>query len=116
MWTSVFFSPNDHCLLQKGIDALQHWSQQWLLKLNISKCNIVSFGKSVDKNYVYSISQNNQNLSLERKESFKDLGVILDKKLTFRDHIRDKINQAYYMLGIINRNFKYLTISSRIII
>ena len=33
-------SPNDHCLLQKGIDALQHWSQQWLLKLNISKCNI----------------------------------------------------------------------------
>ena len=39
--------------------------------------------KSSDKSYVYSISQNNQNVSLERKESFKDLGVILDEKLTF---------------------------------
>jgi len=109
-------SPNDHCLLQKGIDALQHWSQQWLLKLNISKCNIVSFGRSVDKSYVYSISHNNQNVSLERKESFKDLGVILDEKLTFRDHIHDKINKAYSMLGIIKRNFKYLTISSFVLL
>jgi len=25
-------SPNDNCLLQKGIDALYHWSQQWLLQ------------------------------------------------------------------------------------
>ena len=33
-------SPNGHCLLQNGIDALRHWSQQLLLKLNISKCNI----------------------------------------------------------------------------
>ena len=43
-------------------------------------------------------------MSLERKESFKDLGVILDKKLTFRDHIHDKINKAYSMLGIIVTN------------
>jgi len=49
--------------LQKGIDALQHSSQEWLLKLNISKCDIVSFGRSVDKSYMYSISQNNQNVS-----------------------------------------------------
>ena len=47
----------------------------------------LSFGRSVDKSYVYSISHNNQNVSLERKESFKDLGVIHDEKLTFRDHI-----------------------------
>ena len=39
--------PDDNCSLQKGIDALQSWSQHWLLKLNISKCNVVSFGLSL---------------------------------------------------------------------
>ena len=61
---------------------------------------------------MYSISHNTQNTLLERKDSFKDLGVVIDEKLTFRDHMHDKINQAYAMLGIIKRNFNYFTISS----
>ena len=43
---------------------------------------------------MYSLSQNNQNVSLERKESCKDLDVVIDAKLTFKDHIHDKINKA----------------------
>ena len=54
--------------------------------------------------------------SLECKESFINLSVILDEKVTFRDHIHDKINKAYSMLGIIKRNFKYLTISSFVLL
>ena len=65
---------------------------------------------------MYSIFHNNQNVSLECKESFKDLDVVIDEKLTFRDHIHDKINMAYAMLGIIKRNFKYLTISSFVLL
>ena len=41
-----------------------------------------------------------------------DLLFVIDEKLTFRDHMHDKINKAYAMLGIIKRNFNYLTISS----
>jgi len=41
---SDIVNPDDNCSLQKGIDALQCWSQQWLLKLNILECNIVSLG------------------------------------------------------------------------
>ena len=53
---------------------------EWLLKLNISKCNIISIGRHVDKSCMYSISQDNQIRSLERKESYKDIGVIIDEK------------------------------------
>ena len=116
MYGTDIFNPDDNYSLQKGIDALQCWSQQWLLKLNIAKCNIVSFGRSVDKSYLYSISHNNQNTLLDRKDSFKDLGVVIDEKLTFRDHMHDKINKAYAMLGIIKRNFNYLTISSFVLL
>ena len=40
------------------------------------------------------------------------LGILLDERLSFRDHINDKINKAFSMLGIIKRNFKHLTIQS----
>ena len=45
---------------------------------------------------------------LEHEESYKDLGVTFDEKLSFRDHIHDKVHKAYAMLGIIKRNFKYI--------
>jgi len=60
---------------------------------------------------MYSIADNNQNTLLDHKDSFKDLGVVINEKLTFRDHMHDKVNKAYAMLGIFKRNFNYLTIS-----
>ena len=38
----------------------------------------------------------------------RDLGVIVDEDLSFSKHIHDKVNVAFKMLGIINRNFKHL--------
>ena len=34
-------------------------------------------------------------MQLERCGKVKDLGVIIDSKLTFEDHITEKINKAY---------------------
>jgi len=46
----------------------------------------------------------------------KDLGILLDERLSFRYHINDKINNAFSMLGIIKQNFKHLTIQSFIML
>jgi len=43
---------------------------------------------------------------LQRRNEMLDLGVHFDEKLSFRIN---KINKAYMMLGIIKRNFNYLT-------
>ena len=37
------------------------------------------------KKYVYHIKENNQITTLKHEESYKDLGVTFDGKLTFRD-------------------------------
>jgi len=43
----------------------------------------------------------------------KDLGVIIDCKLKFQDHSKQKINKAYSMLlGILRRNFKEMDVDS----
>jgi len=72
----------------------------------------MSFGRNVEKTYTYNILENSQIKPLARTDQIKDLGILLDERLSFRDHINDKINKAFLMLGIIKRNFKHLTVQS----
>ena len=34
--------------LQEWVNKLYEWTQRWLLNLNISKCNVISFGTHAD--------------------------------------------------------------------
>jgi len=97
----------DHKALQLGLNALQDWSNKWLLNLNILKCRTVFFGRNINKNYTYFL----QSTLLERLEHMKDLGVIFDSELNsvaLVQHCKENINTAYSYLGIIKRNFVYL--------
>ena len=96
---------------------MHKWSSQWLLKLNIKKCHVVSFGRNVDINYKYRIvDENSQLMELERQDKVKDLGVWFDERVTFKEHINKKIDKAYMMLGVIKRNFRHLTISTFVLL
>jgi len=44
-------------------------------------------------------------IDLERCNRVRDLGVIVDRLLSFSDHTTEKVNKAYSILGIIKRNF-----------
>ena len=46
--------------------------------------------------------------SLNKSEKEKDIGVIIDQKLKFNDHVATKVNKANSILGIIRRSYKYL--------
>ena len=48
-------------------------------------------------------------VEITRVEKEKDLGVIFDKDLKFSAHISEKINKANRNLGLINKNFTYLS-------
>jgi len=50
----------------------------------------------------------NQLFSLEKVKFMVDFGVRFDSNLTFRDYVSAKINKAYSVLGIIERNFIYM--------
>jgi len=66
----------DCILLQYTLNGLQSWSQKWLFSLNIQKCCVVSYSRSVDKSINYVLVQHsNQETVLERCDTVKDLGV-----------------------------------------
>ena len=102
--------------MQNSTDAFQSWSDDWLLKLNVNKCKVPSVRREPDESHVYSICANNNNKQLERETSITDLGVILDKKLTFSEHIQSKIHKAYSMIGVLKRNFKYISVSGYVML
>ena len=43
------------------------------------------------------------NIEVSRAYSQKHLGLVLDNKLTFKKHIKDKLNKAYFGVGKIKR-------------
>ena len=62
-------------------------------------------GKKPKQSYCYTISDETPHIS----RTVKDLEIICDAHLRFVDHINNKINKAYQILGIIKRNYIYLT-------
>ena len=84
------------------------WSNKWLMKLNIDKCSVLSIMRNINKRIEFDYTFLMEDMSytyLKHDSSIRDLGILIDEKLSFSEHINEKINNAYKMLGIIGRNF-----------
>lgn len=95
----------DRVELQKDIDNLSKWSDNWQLKFNTNKCSVMHLGH----NNVRTVYHMNDNDGVHRdlKESVieKDLGVHVDNKLSFHQHIDESVKKANRTLGLIKRTF-----------
>jgi len=69
---------------------------------------MLSYGTRVT-NYQYHMNHYGSDIALEKLNNIVDLGANFDDKLSFRDHIMDKTNKAYGVLGIIKRDFDDLS-------
>ena len=100
----------DDCkLLQNDLDNLQLWSDNWLLQFHPNKCQVLTLGNS-KFNFDYSLPDNTSNTRkvLDYVKEAKDLGVIIDTRLSFDAHINNKTNKANSILGIIRRSYTHL--------
>ena len=94
---------SDCTLLQKQLDALCHWSQLWGLTLNAAKCKVLTLSLRRDRVAgTYHLGGE----TLERVTEMRDLGVILDEKLTFASHVECVARKANGALGLLIRSFQ----------
>ena len=94
---------SDFQAFQQEIDFFHKWCTKSLLDLNVKKCSIISYTrKHTNNNFECTLGQQ----SVERCSKIRDLGVILDSKLTFTDHHNTIVNKANNMLSFIKR-FSY---------
>lgn len=86
--------------LQYNIDNLLKWCKINDMNLNVNKCSVITFSRKLwPRQHNYKMNDT----EVKRTEIVKDLGVLFDKKLTFKPHIDRIVNSSYSTLGFIKR-------------
>ena len=99
--SSVTESLQDCESLQKDLDSLHGWSDNWHLKFNNSKCEVLTVTrKSHPFRYDYKLNNN----SLKYLTQVKDLRVTISPDLTWDTHINTILAKAKRMLAFLHRN------------
>ena len=107
--------------LQEDINTLTEWSDIMQMSFNLSKCHIMHLGHNNPQHQYFmykathfyrkpeSISYRLLLHDLEEVSEETDLGVCIDNRLKFSEHITAKLAKANKMLQVIKYNFKHLT-------
>ena len=94
-------NPNVHKLIQNDLNNLIHWADIWQLKINFDKCHVIHFGHK-NSNFEYYFDMHKIGVS----KCEKNLGVWLDDKLSFKEHVYEIVNKSSRVCALILNNIK----------
>ena len=89
--------------LQADLNRLYYWTQLWQLTLNQSKCKAIRITNKLKKiGYTYSLN----GAPLEWVDTFRYLGVRINSKLTWTDHVSEAKTKATQVLNLLRRSMQ----------
>ncbi len=92
---------NDQLEMQRDLDSLREWSDQWGMRFNPAKCNIMRFHRSkTPLERFYTLCDQ----VLAQVDDAKYLGVNLSHNLEWSSHIDAVASKSNQSLGFIRRN------------
>lgn len=100
-------SEKDTQIMQENLDRLSSYVKENRLSLNIKKCVASSFTRRT-ANFIFR-PYHIDGITIDRKESMRDLGVIYDSKLPFNQHVDTICGKARRMLGFVMRVGKFFS-------
>ena len=98
---SVIESLQDCESLQKDLDSLHRWSDNWHLKFNTFNCEVLTVTR---KRHPFRYDYKLNNNSLKHVTQVKDLGVTVSLDLTWDTHINTILAKANRMLAFLRRS------------
>ena len=97
---SAILSDSPTNSLASDLKLLEEWSEKFQMKFHPNKCHVMHFG-SKNPMHDYTMRKDNELHTLEKVSSEKDLGITIDDKLKFSEHINAKINKANQIVIMI---------------
>jgi hypothetical protein len=97
----------DNERLQRDLNTLDNWSEDWLLGFNVSKCKRMHLGR---RNPGYKYTMNDA--ELQETEEEKDLGVWIVNSLKPEKQVASAVNKAMVVLRAIGRTFENFDIET----
>jgi hypothetical protein len=85
-------------LLQQDLDRLQGWCREKKYDLNAGKCKSILFSCG-SKPVMFQYDSD-----LEHVDVINDLGVLVDSRMNFVNHIESIMSKSARILGFIKRN------------
>jgi len=99
MWDS-----RDSAALQRDLDTIFKWEQNWQLRFNVDKCKVMHLGGDRNKKNSYTMNS----VSLKETTEEKDLGIWINSTLKSSTHVAHAVSKANQLIGLIRRSFTYL--------
>lgn len=94
---------NDIDALQRDLDSVDIWCHKNSMVLNSTKCHFINFTRKKNPHRVaYKIN----GIVIKEVMSIRDLGVIVDRKMDFREHYEHIIKKAGKLGGFVIRQTK----------
>ena len=110
--TTVYNSNKDLTILLSNIELdcsnAINWFKMNLMKLNPDKCKLIVAGQ---KDHPVTVKVGD--FVIKEQNTVELLGVIIDNKLTFEEHLKGKIKKANHKLAVIKRNQSYIPFSQK---
>lgn len=90
----------DALFLQRQLETFAEWCRVNRMSLNVSKCSVISFSR---KRSTFHFDYALADIQLKRESTVKDLGILIDTKLNFKDHVAYIVSKASSQLGFLFR-------------
>lgn len=90
-------------IIQNDLDRIINWTKDWLITLNIEKCNVLHIGNNNPKKE-YTIDSK----LLKHVKSQKDLGIKITYNLKWDEHILTITKKANSLLYLIRKAFIHI--------
>ena len=91
--------------LQLDINSLQDWARVMQMRFHPLKCKVMHLGSTnPGREYTMMTTDGNEH-TLQAVNEEKDLGITIDKKLSFSKHVTNQVNKANKILGAIKHTF-----------
>ena len=98
----IIDSDADTELLQNDLLKLEAWEKDWAMEIAAEKCQVLTVTRKFERNII-SKQYKIHGYTLDRVDSAKYLGVILDRKLTFNPHINSITKKAHNTRQFLQR-------------
>jgi hypothetical protein len=90
--------------IQENINKVCKWSQTWQLSFNTDKTHVMHFGRNNPQTKYYMTDTPDPH-PVSTSDVEKDLGVHVDRNLSFDIHIGNIVSKANSTIGLIKRTF-----------
>ena len=94
---------------QRDIDTLCNWTTVWQMDYNQTKCEHLRMGNRPLISQYHLTNKDGNIYPIKTVDAVKDLGIIIDNKLSFDSHINEMTKKANGIVATFKRTFSQIT-------